>query len=387
MKKLILILLIAMIANPIFAQEIVRVYDRMGQEVNPGADNRWPVSHLNAGVAGVKMILSAPGNTKSHYVTGFMMGGAKDPNGFYLLRQNCVLLNAAADNIALTEDGTTFDWDTKTNNGDFSLELWINYEATTAAAPALVKTGDETNNGWLLETSAASLLTFTFDDGTNDATITGATAIDDGAWHHIVVSVDRSSDTGLNLYVDGELDATAVDPTGVANAVNPGANIVVTGVNSEEIYISALGIWLDADGFLSASEVTSRYNSGIGLKYEGDETGLLVGYNMDEGIGSSCYDIKNATGNIIALTGTPWVPSRQNGATAEVNEAGVPFNSRDMMRAVGKFECAGAARGQVGATVFIKFPHPIKIGRNCPLNILETIGGFNLMVFGYTGPN
>ena len=388
MKKLI-VLLILLIAVPLFGQQIVRIYDRMGEEVYPGMSERWPVSHLNGGVAGVKMLLSAPGNSQSHYVTGFIMSGAEDPNGFYLLRQNCVLLNAAADNISLTEDGTTFDWDTATNNGDFSLELWINYEPTTAAAPALVKTGDEANNGWLLATDAASLLTFTFDDGSNDATITGTTAIDDGEWHHIVVSVDRSSTTGVNLYVDGVMDAAAAsNPASVTAAVDAGAHIVVTGVDNEEIYISGLGIYLDNNAFLTLAEVRTRYNAGIGMKFEGDESGLLVGYNMDEGVGTACYDIKNATGNIIALTGTPWVPSRQNGATAEINEAGIPFNSRAMMRSVGRFSSSADILASTHRGIaFIKFPHPIKIGRNCPLNILETIGSYDLILFGYTGPN
>lgn len=381
MKKVFLIAVLILMCITVQAADQVILMDKTGKEVHPGASNRWPVIHLNAATAGVKMLLSAPGNTKSHYVTGFTMSGGGDADGFHFLRQNCLLLDAAADTITLTEDGTTFDWDTKTNNGDFSLELWINYEATTAAAPALVKTGDETNNGWLLETSAASLLTFTFDDGTNAATITGATAIDDGEWHHVVVSVDRSSTTGVNLYVDGELDATAVNPATVANAVNAGANIVVTGVNSETIYISGLGIYLDADGFLTQAEVRARYNSGIGMKFEGDESGLLVGYNLDEGIGTSCYDIKNAAGNIIVLSGPSWVPSRQNGATAEINVDGIPINEQDMTVAVGKFHCGvGSAFG--GFPVI--FPHPIKIGRNCPLNILETNGAFSLIVFGYT---
>lgn len=389
MKKLI-ILLILLMAIPLFSQDIVRIYDRMGREVYPGMSERWPVSHLNGGVAGVKMLLSAPGNSQSHYVTGFILSGAQDPNGFYLLRQNCILLDAAADNMSLTEDGTTFDWDTKGSNGDFSLELWIKYEATTTAAPALIKTGDETNNGWLLETTAASLVKFTFDDGSNDATITGATAIDDGEWHHIVVSVDRSSTTGLNLYVDGEADTTtAVNPGAVTAAVNVGSHIVVTGVDSSEIYISGLGIYLDADSFLTLAEVRTRYNGGIGMKFEGDESGLLVGYNLDEGVSTACYDIKNAVANVIGLTATAWVPSRQNAATAEVNEAGIPFNSNVMMRRVGKFHCGGTGTVAVpkGGQVFIEFPHPVKIGRNSSLNILETIGAFDLVLFGYTGPN
>lgn len=391
MKRLILILLIAMLATPLFAQEIVRIYDRTGQEVNPGASNRWPVSHLNAGVAGVKMLLSAPGNTRSHYVTGFIMAGAKDPNGFHLLRQNCIFFDTT-DTLTLPEHSTDFDWDTATNDGDFTCEFWMKLEATTAAVPNLVTRGDEDSDGWNIELSTGSLITFTIHDGTHAAAaITGATVIDDGEWHHIVCVVDRDSTTGMNLYVDGEADATAVDPTAVVDDMDGGTTIVLTGVASEEIYISTIGIYIGSTGgALSASTVKSRYNSGIGMKYEGDETDLVVGFNTDEGSGSSCHDIKNDASNVGTLSGTAWVPSRQNAATAEINEAGVPFSTQDMMRAVGKFRCGGGGAGATAVDevgVFIKFPHPVKIGRNCPLNILETIGGFDLIVFGYTGPN
>lgn len=388
MKKLILILLIAiLLVLPVYGQEIVRVFDRMGQEVNPGASNRWPVSHLNGAVAGVKMLRSAPGNTRSHYVTGFIMSGAKDPNGFHLLRQDCLFFDST-DSLSLADHSTDYDWANAAANGDFSCEFWMKLEATTAAVPNLVTRGDEDADGWNIELSTGSLITFTIHDGTATQEIIGATVIDDGEWHYIVCSVDRSSTTGMNLYVDGVADATAVSPAAVSKVMEGGSTIVVTGVASEKIYISTIGIYVGSDAFLDAGEVRTRYNSGIGLKYEGDETGLIAGFNTDEGSGSSCHDIKNDVGNIGSLTGTAWVPSRQNGATAEINEAGVPFSLQDMMRAVGKFRCGGGGAGATAVDeigVFIKFPHPIKIGRNCPLNILETVGAFDLIVFGYTG--
>lgn len=384
MKKLILILLIAMLAAPALSQEIVRIYDGAGKEVNPGATNRWPISHLNAATAGVKMLLSAPGNARSHYVTGIVMTGGAAGDGFHFLRQECVHFNTATDTLSMADDSTDYDWGTAAADGDFSCEFWMNMSATALAVPNLVTRGDEATDGWNIELTAASLVKFTAHDSSDTATITGATAVDDGEWHHIVISVDRDSTTGMQIYIDGAADATAVDPTDLALTLDGGTTIVMTGVNSEDIYISTVGIYIGSDAFLTASEVVTRYNSGIGLKYEGDETGLAVGFNTDEGESTVCHDIKNDASNVVTLANTTWIPSRQNGATAEINEAGVPLTNRDMMRRVGKFHCGiGTNFGGVSLT----FPHPIKIGRNCPLNILETNGAFELIVFGFTGPN
>ena len=388
MKKTTILLLVLLITTTIFSQEIVRIYDSTSQDVNPGATNRWPVSHLNSAL-GVEVLLSAPGNSRSHYVTGFIMTGAKDPNGFYLLRQNCLVFNATADTLTATEDGTTFDVDTLAAIGDFCLELWINLPATADDVPLLVESGNPLNNGWIIQLSASSLITFTIDDGTNTATITGTTVLDDGEWHHIACSVDRDSATGMQIYVDGEADATAVDPTTVTAAINAGDDIVITGDDAVTFYISTMGFYMGDGAYFTPTEARERYNSGIGHKYEGDELDLIVGYNTDEGIGNGCLDILDKIANVIALNTVTWAPSRQSGSTAEVNVMGVPISSGpwDMMRSVGKFTCGGdLLSGEHRGNIFIKFPHPVRIGRNCPLIILETIGGFNLILFGFTGP-
>lgn len=52
-------------------------------------------------------------------------------------------------------------------------------------------------------------------------TLTGSTAVDDGAWHHICATFDGTNSAGLTLYVDGASDATGAgtdavnDPDGV----------------------------------------------------------------------------------------------------------------------------------------------------------------------------
>lgn len=379
MKKIFMFLAMCSV---VMAANQVRVIDNTGLEVNPGMDNRWPVSHLNGNTEGVKMLLTAPGNTRSHFVTGFIMSGGAAQDGFYLLRQNALLFDSVSDTLSMADDGTDFDWGTKAANGDFTAEFWIRLEATTAAVPSLMKRGNESSDGWLIELTTDSFVKFTAHDSSDSATITATTAIDDGEWHHIIVQVDRSETDGMQIYLDGETDATAVDPTSMALTLDGGTTIVMTGVNNETIYISTVGLYIGStSGALSATTIRSRYNSGIGFKYEGDETGLQVGFNTDEGSGSSNHDIKNDATNVTTLSGTAWVPSRQNGATVEVNVDGTPRNEQDMTRAVGKFQCG---KGTNFGGVFIKFPHPVKIGRNCPLNILETDGSFDLIVFGYT---
>lgn len=376
MKRLFVFLILMCITAQ--AADQVRIMDNTGKEVNPGASNRWPVSHLNAGTAGVKQLLTAPGNTRSHYVTGYIMTGGGGTNGFYFLRQSALAFTNS-DTLIIPNNGTDLNWANKAADGDFAVEMWLQTAADIDNIGTLLVRGNEASNGWKLEI-ASGKAKFSWHDGSNSTiAITGDTDVDDGSWHFIVVTIDRSSITGMNIYVDGASDATAVDPTGNTAAMTGGTTVISTGVAAGTYYMSAFALYIDST--LSAATVLSNYNSGIGQKYEGDETGLDFAYNLDEGSGTTCYSRLLDTNHDIALSNATWIPSRQLGATAEVNVNGIPINQQDMMRAVGKFVVGTGSN--FGGT-FIKFPHPIKIGRNCPLNILETAGTFDLVVFGYT---
>jgi len=371
----------------------VKLFNKQGRIVSPGIiipGSGWPVRHLNAGTAGCKQLLASPGNNMSHYVTGYILGGGATGNGFYILRRNCLLFNAAADTLSLAEHGTDFDWGTLAAGGDFSAEFWIKLEATTAAVPNLITRGDEATDGWNIELTAASLVKFTIHDGSHTATITGTTAIDDGEWHQIVCVVDRDSATGMQIYVDGLADATAVDPTAVTADMDGGTTVVLTGVDNEVFYISTIGLYIGTSGLLSAATILSNYNLGIGKKYSGSETGLAVGFNTDEGIGTSCHDVLNDASNVGTLQAGMWSPTKQNGATAAVEVQGVPFEATtveedmELLDAMGKFwTCLESATGVTIPSV-VPFPHAMKIGRNNPLRILETGGTADLVLFGFT---
>jgi len=375
----------------------VKLVNRQGRVVSPGIvipGKGWPVRHLNAGTAGCKQLLPAPGNNLSHYVTGFILGGGAAADGFYLLRRNCLLFNAAADTLSLADHGTDFDWGTKAANGDFRLDFWINLAATTTAVPNLVTRGDEASDGWNIELTTASVVKFTIHDASHSQTITGGTAIDDGSWHLISCVVDRSSATGMQIYVDAVADATAVDPTAVTDTLDGGTTVVLTGADNVTFYISTIGMYIGSTTPLTLADIAATYNLGIGKKYSGSETALVVGFNTDEGIGTACHDVLNDASNVGTLQAGMWAPSKQNGATAAVEVQGAPFEDTtiadddDYLDAMGKFlTCIESAdEGSMGLTVpqIVNFPHAIKIGRNNPLRILETDGAFDLVVFGFT---
>lgn len=375
----------------------VTLFNKQGRAITPGIiipGSGWPVRHLNAGTAGAKQLLATPGNDRSHFVSGFILGGGASGDGFHILRRNCLRLTAAANTISFADHSTDHDWGTKAANGDFRCHFWYKLEATTAAVPNLITRGDEASDGWNIELTTASLLKFTIHDSANSATITGATVLDDGELHCIDCVVDRSSTTGMQIYIDGVVDATAVDPTAVTLTMDGGTTVVITPVNSEVMYISTIGFYYGSTTPLTPAAILSDYNSGIGKKFAGDETGLMCGFNTDEGIGTACHDIKNDAGNVGTITNEAWAPSKQNGATAAVEVQGVPFEATtvetdlEMLDAMGKFlTCYESAdEAAMGLTVpqIVTFPHAIKIGRNNPLRILETDGAFDLMVFGFT---
>ena len=104
--------------------------------------------------------------------------------------------------------------------GDFSVETWIR---TTGAGGRVVVGKRTTGPGWTIAVSGTSghqgEAAATIADGVVTRLAYGpAKRVDDGAWHHVVVAVDRV--TGVTVYVDGLSRATPGPATGsLSNAV------------------------------------------------------------------------------------------------------------------------------------------------------------------------
>jgi len=353
-------------------------------------DTNWPIVHLNGAAARSTTLLNGTGGDSSHWITGYQLDGAlATADGFYLLRRNCVYFNTT-DTWTAADTGTTFDWGTEAASGHFALEMWVNIPVATGAHATLMVRGAATN-GWVLSVGATGLVTFTVDDNTISSalTITGGTNIFN-RWHLITVVCTRGSATGLNLYIDGVSDATAVDSTALNEVVEGGTTVVSTGVSGKDTWLGPVGIYVGSSASLSAATVLANYNGGIGRKYDGSEAGLVAGFNNDEGVGTACYNILSPTTGLVALSGATWSPSKQDGSTAAIKKCGPPFETPDEGDAIDPLGYVGKLGTGVMTTsgnmsaVCSTFPQAIRIGKNNPVRILETDGAFSLILFGYT---
>jgi hypothetical protein len=331
------------------------------------------------------MLKAAPGADFSHFITGYDFNGGATTDGFHLLRRNCVRFTTT-DTWTAADDGTDFDWGTKAADGDFCLELWLYLDSATTAIANLMKRGDETSDGWKLEITSGKLVKFTAHDSSDSVTQTGTTILRTGQWYFICVTVDRSSATGLKLYVNGVVEvasAGSADPTSLALTLDGGTTVVSTGTSGKTSYLGPVGMYIGSSAVQSAATILSHYNEGVGRKYDGSETGLVVAWNNDEGIGTTCYDILGDDNNKVTVSGTEWPPFVRSGATAGDTVSWNPKANEedDEMDAIGKITAGiGTALSGTAAT----FPHAIKVGRGLPLNVLETDGAFDLVLFGYT---
>lgn len=332
--------------------------------------NNWPVSHLSGSTTGVSQLLSAPGRNQSHYLTGFLLSGGLTAEGFNILRRSCVELDAAGEKITIPGNAALEPAD-----GDFSIEFWCKITNGQKTIANMIHKDDGLDQGYFAELTSTGVLKFTMGDGTHVATITGNTVINDGKWHHIVVTCDISEGDGLNLYLDGVADATAVDPTGVSGCTGGATDFTINGAADKEWWISTYGLYKALA--LSAATVLDRYNAGVGYKYTGSEAGLSVAINIDEGVGTVCYD--KVAANNGAITNATW------------KSDGIPIDG-DTLPVIDKILCGletqvDTTGSYVIGNAMVEFPHAIKIGRNNPLAILEasgSTGSFTLILFGFT---
>lgn len=352
----------------------------------------WPIVHLNGDAARSTTLLNSPGVGLSHYVTGYILDGLTDDDGFHLLRRSALKFDTT-DTWTAADTGTVFNWGTEAADGHFSLELWCYVPTATGAHATLLKRGDEGADGWLLELTATGLPKFTVHDGAAAITITGTNSVFD-RWALITVVCERDSATGLKIYVDGNLESTPVTTVTLNADVDGGTTVVSTGVSNKVNYLGPIGMYIGASAVLSAATILANFNDGYGRKYHGGETGLIGGWNNDEGTGTACYNILSATSVLSTVSGTAWSPAKQVDITAALTRNAPPFETlaekglnptkAEPLETVGKFGTGKLNTNGVMSPVVATFPQAIKIGRDNPLRILETNGAFTLKVFGYT---
>ena len=122
------------------------------------------------------------------------------------------------DVISVADDGSA-DW---VLTAGFTVEFWVNKNNACTAREVVVGRHDGgTAMQWAVGCDSGTAFFELTDANGTSATAMGSSAIDDGAWHHIVAVYDAFYDE-IRLYKDGGLDASAsvTYATGFASAAD-----------------------------------------------------------------------------------------------------------------------------------------------------------------------
>ncbi len=151
-----------------------------------------------------------PGDNSPSDISGFANDGVLQGAATYTAGQ----VNAAF-SFSATADFVEVPDDPVLNfAGPFSIDAWVRTTNTTTAAIIDKRTGTSANPVGYHLFLFGGVLGFQLGDGLPFTNYNSpGPAINDGNWHQVAVTVDRASQTGGRLYVDGQL-ALTFDPTG-----------------------------------------------------------------------------------------------------------------------------------------------------------------------------
>jgi hypothetical protein len=181
-----------------------------------------------------------------------------------------------------------------------------------------------------------------FGVGNPDATITSASAINDGQWHH-VASTRHSSNGAMSLYVDGALQATGMGPVGARNTpqalriggMQPGGGFLAGALDEVRLYNYPLTAgqvmamvnpppppWVNTDVGSPAAEGYAGYNASTG-------SWAVGGSGSDIWQTSDQFNFVNQslTGDGSLVTRVTSLPTNTDGTSTANAKAGLMFRA------------------------------------------------------------
>jgi len=178
---------------------------------------------------------------------------------------------------ATVSDNDVFSFGDGTDDSPFSVSAWVYVTATANKQVIISKASAPSVGEWLLQLSPAETVQFYLVGGGYIRADSSALSLN--AWNHIVATYDgSSSETGMNVYVNGVNDTVSQTEVGAYTAMTAGALDVIIGSESDgenkfqdkldDVRIYAIE--------LNANTVAALYNSGNGTQVTGDGDSITL---------------------------------------------------------------------------------------------------------------
>ncbi|MDF1865047.1 MAG: zinc-dependent metalloprotease family protein [Saprospiraceae bacterium] len=189
-----------------------------------------------------------------------------------------------SDYISVPQTGQDYQFG---STKSFSVECWIK-TTTTSSDDAIISNEDWDNSynpGWTMSIESGRI-GFNVADGSNRTRLRTSTTYNDGAWHHIVGTLDRTSSLS-RVYIDGDL----VLETGIGHIGNINNNLIIgIGAAAENDWkylgeIEEARVWRKA---LTTTEVRENMHRTIDV------------CNLDL---ISCWQFNEASGDVLDVVG------------------------------------------------------------------------------------
>lgn len=333
-------------------------------------DDGFPISYTNT-AAGVSKLADSPGVNLSYYITGFIMSGAGNGDSFSFLRRASLTFDVSSDTFTVSDDAAL-----EPVGGDFAIVFGIKTSDHTLGS--MISKWEATDKGYNIEVLNTGQVKVTFGDGTTTASITSTRSIHDGNWHQVVINWEYQETDGLSMYIDGESVADAVTNASLSDVTGGAGDLVIVGSDGKSFDISTLGLYKAQ--ILSSAEIAALWNGGVGHKFTGSETGLSAAWNIDEA-GTETAHLDLVGSNDGTSSGTAWNDGDGFPTDPHTLKETITYTAGiiDLYPSA-----AGADYAGVIQPIIVNFPHAIKIGRNNPIRIKESSGGWSLELFGYS---
>jgi VCBS repeat-containing protein len=164
-----------------------------------------------------------------------------------------------------------------------TVEAWIQVTGGAAGETILSKMSGSGSalTGYRLTLDAGGKVVFDLGNGAATTTLNGATAVNDGKWHHVVGAFDNSA-TSMTLYVDNSQDATRSTSAGALGASTSSLTIGNDGASAHPFVgsINDVQIW---SGARTSGEVAADGSH----RLVGNESGLVGYWKFDESGGGT----------------------------------------------------------------------------------------------------